>query len=97
MRASFLTLLKEAYTTTQLKVAALKSSPAIWQVITLLVSELRTLCECIGAAASMDLIDMEQAARQLECSSTGTSFFEAAAEFATNFVHKHVQVAELSP
>ena len=43
MRASFLTLLKEAYTTTQLKVAALKSSPAIWQVITLLVSELRTL------------------------------------------------------
>ena len=45
----------------------------------------------------MDLIDMEQAARQLECSSTGTSFFEAAAEFATNFVHKHVQVAELSP
>ena len=25
------------------KVAALKSSPAIWQVITLLVSELRTL------------------------------------------------------
>ena len=39
---------------------------------------------------------MGQAARQLECSSTGTSFFEAAAEFATNFVHKHVQVAELS-
>ena len=34
MRASFLALLKEAYTTTQLKVAALKSSPAIWQVLT---------------------------------------------------------------
>ena len=33
MRASFLALLKEAYTTTQLKVAALKSSPAIWQVV----------------------------------------------------------------
>ena len=34
VRASFLALLKEAYTTTQLKVAALKSSPAIWQVLT---------------------------------------------------------------
>jgi hypothetical protein len=33
VRASFLALLKEAYTTTQLKVAALKSSPAIWQVM----------------------------------------------------------------
>ena len=83
MRASFLALLKEAYTTTQLKVAALKSSPAIWQVVTLLVSELRTLCECIGAAESMDRSDMEQAAKQLESSGSGPCFFEAAAEFAT--------------
>ena len=29
--------------------------------MTLLVSELRTLCECIGAAESMDRSDMEQA------------------------------------
>ena len=34
VRASFLALLKEAYTITQLKVAALARSPAIWQVPT---------------------------------------------------------------
>ena len=39
---------------------------------------------------------MEQAARQLERSTSGPSFFEAAAEFASNFVHKHLQAAELS-
>ena len=30
-------------------------------MITLLVSEMRTLCECIGAAESMDRSDMDQA------------------------------------
>ena len=50
----------------------------IWQVLTLLVSELRTLCECIGAVESMDNMDVEQAARQLEsgAGSRGPCFFE---------------------
>ena len=92
VRASFLVLLKETYTITQLKVAALAISPSVWQVITLLVAELRTLCECMGGYG--DVEDAEQAVRQLEFSHRGPCFFEAGIDFALNFMHKHLSLSD---
>jgi len=92
VRASFLVLLKETYTITQLKVAALAISPSVWQVITLLVAELRTLCECMGGYG--DVEDAEQAVRQLEFSHRGPCFFEAGIDFALNFLHKHLSLSD---
>jgi hypothetical protein len=49
IRASFFVLLLEAYTVTALKVKALVQSPAVWQVVAVFVSELRSLLECMLA------------------------------------------------
>ena len=75
IRASFLVLLMESYTVTALKVQSLVQSPAVWQVLAIFNSELRSLLECITGHGDTD--DNAQAGLALRASTRGPSFIEA--------------------
>ena len=89
IRASFFYLLMEAYTVTALKVGSLIHSPAVWQVVAIFVSELRSVLECIAGHGDED--DRAQALLAIHESGRGPSFVEAGLWFLVGFVTKHVE------
>ena len=93
IRASFFVLLLEGYTVTALKVQSLVQSPAVWQVLAIFVSELRSLLECI--AGHGDEEDGEQAVLAIRSSKRGPSFLESGLWFCVAFLQKHVQAEYL--
>ena len=88
IRASFFVLLMEGYTITALKVSSLAHSPAVWQVVALFVSELRSLLECIAGHGDED--DVAQAILAIQPSNRGPSFLEAGLWFCVAFLQKHI-------
>ena len=95
IRASFFALLMEAYTVTSLKVQGLAHSPAVWQVVAVLVSELRSLLECIAGHGDAD--DRAQAILSIQASNRGPSFVEAGLWFCVGFIEKHTTAGILAP
>ena len=93
IRASFLCLLKEVYTITQLKVVALSQSPAVWQVVTIFVGELRNLLECMAGFGDED--DNLMAVQQMAPSTRGPSFTESGLWFVVTFITKHITADKL--
>ena len=89
IRASFFMLLMEGFTVTALKVQALVQSPAVWQMLAIFVSELRSLLECI--AGHGDEEDHVQAALAVRPSTRGPSFVESGLWFCVGFLQKHAQ------
>ena len=88
IRASFFVLLLEGYTVTALKVQALVQSPAVWQVLAIFVSELRSLLECIAGHGDAD--DRAQSSLALKTTSRSPSFIESGLWFCTACLQKHV-------
>ena len=93
IRASFFVLLLEGYTVTALKVQSLVQSPAVWQVVAIFVSELRSLLECIAGHGDED--DRAQAILSIRASKRGPSFIEAGLWFCVAFLQKHVSAENL--
>ena len=88
IRASFFVVLMEGYTVTALKVQSLVQSPAIWQVLAIFVSELRSLLECI--AGHGDDEDRAQALLAIRPSTRGPSFIQSGLWFCVAFLQKHL-------
>ena len=93
IRASFFFFLVESYTVTALKVQSLVQSPAVWQVLALFNSELRSVLECLANYGDEE--DYLQARLKLRRSTKGPCFIEAGLWFCVSFLQKHAAIDTL--